>query len=68
MNAMRLAVGILFVVLASKTCTLAMAQDVKQPSQASVRQADPPERRVILSAAQGGTPTAFGLTTVYSGQ
>ena len=29
MNAMRLAVGILFVVLASKTCTLAMAQDAR---------------------------------------
>jgi hypothetical protein len=39
MKAMRLAVGILFVVLASKTCTLAMAQDVEQPSEAGVRQA-----------------------------
>ena len=39
MNAMRSAVGILFVVLASKTCTLAMAQDVEQPSEASICQA-----------------------------
>lgn len=53
MDAMRFAVGISFVVLASKTCTLAMAQDVEQPSEASVLQADPPEHRVSLSAAQG---------------
>jgi hypothetical protein len=53
MNAMRLAVGILFVVLASQTCMLAMAQDVEQPSESSVRQADPPEHREFPSAAQG---------------
>lgn len=34
MNAMRLAVGILLVVLGSKTCTLATAQDVEPPSEA----------------------------------
>jgi hypothetical protein len=43
----------LFVVLASKTCTPATAQDVEQPSEASVRQADPPEQRALPSAAQG---------------
>jgi hypothetical protein len=43
----------LFVVLASKTCTLAMAQDLEQPAEASVLQVDPPEHRVSLSAAQG---------------
>jgi Putative beta barrel porin-7 (BBP7) len=53
MNAMRLAVGILFVVLASKTYTLAMSQDVEQPSEASVRQADSPEHPVFPSVAQG---------------
>jgi putative beta barrel porin BBP7 len=52
MNSMRLAVGILFVVLASNTCTLAMAQDLAQSSEASVRLADPPEDSVFLSAAQ----------------
>ena len=45
MKALRLAVGILSVVLASKTCALAMEQDVPQPSEASVRQADPPVYR-----------------------
>jgi hypothetical protein len=40
MNAMRLTVGIVFVVLASKTCTPATAQDVGQPPEAGVRQAD----------------------------
>ena len=53
MNTIRLAVGILFVVLASKTCTLAMAQDLEQPAEASVLQVDPPEHRVSLSAAHG---------------
>jgi hypothetical protein len=53
MNAMKLAVGILCVLLASKTCTLAMAQDVGQPAEASVRQADPPEHGVLLPATQG---------------
>ena len=38
MNAMRLAVGILFVVLASITCTLAMAEVAELPSEATVRQ------------------------------
>ena len=53
MNAMRLTVGILFVVLASKTCAPATAQDLEQPSQASVRQADPPAQRALSLAAQG---------------
>ncbi|MHB1037747.1 MAG: BBP7 family outer membrane beta-barrel protein [Pirellulales bacterium] len=53
MNAVRFAVGILFVVLASKTSAPAMAQDVGQPSDASVRHADPPQHRALLSAAEG---------------
>ncbi len=52
MNANRFAVGILFV-LASKTGAPAMAQDAGPPSEASVCQADPPERRGSPSAAQG---------------
>lgn len=53
MNAMRLAVKISFVVLASKSCTLAMAQDVEQRWEARVRQADSPEQRPFASAVQG---------------
>jgi hypothetical protein len=53
MNAVRLAAGILFVVLGSKTCTPAMAQYVEQPSKASFLQTDPPEHSDFLSAAQG---------------
>ena len=40
---MRLTVGILFVVLATRTCTQARAQDVQQPAKASACQADPSE-------------------------
>ena len=58
MNSMRLAVGIFLVVLASKSCTLAMAQGVEPPSEASIRQADPPRHLVFLSDAPGQNPTA----------
>ncbi len=47
MNTMRLAVGILFVVLAAKPCTPTMARDVAQHSEATDVQADPPEHRVF---------------------
>ena len=55
MNAIRLAVGVLFVVMASKACTLAMAQDVKQSPEPSIRLTDPPEHSVIVSDAEGET-------------
>ena len=52
MNSMKLTVRILFVVLATKTCTLTVAQDLEQDSVASVRQADPPEHHAFLSDAE----------------
>ena len=58
MNAMRLAVGILFVVLASKTCAPATAQDVEQPSEGSVRQAPAPDQQ---------RPTATPVTKSQDG-
>lgn len=56
MNA-RIAVGILLVVLASKTYTLAIGEDAEQPSVASVRQTDPRECAVLLADAQEEPPT-----------
>lgn len=51
MNA-RIAVGILFVVLASKIYTLAEAEDVEQVSVVSARQTDPREYVVPVANAQ----------------
>jgi hypothetical protein len=51
MDAMKLAVGILLVVLAAKTCPLAMAQDVEQPPEASFRPTGPSEPGVLLAGA-----------------
>ena len=50
MNATRLAVGILFVVFASKMCLRVMAQDAEQPFKADLHQADSLEHRVFLTA------------------
>ena len=54
MNAIRLAVGILFVVLASKTCTLAMAQDVEQSSEAPVADQQPSTAPPITKSQDDG--------------
>lgn len=48
----RIVVGILFVVLGSKTNTLAVAEDVEQVSVVSVRQTDPREYVVPVANAQ----------------
>ena len=53
MDAMRLTVGILLVVLASQTCTQAMAPDAGQPADADVGQTDSPEHR----AQRSGPPS-----------
>jgi hypothetical protein len=53
MNAGRLAVGTLFIIVASMTLTLAVAQEMAVPSEAPVRQSVPSERRVFFLAEQG---------------
>jgi hypothetical protein len=54
MNAIKLALGILFVIPATKTWTLASAQDVvKSLAQASLRQADPSEHHDFLPNTPG---------------
>ena len=55
---MRLSVGILFVVLASNTGTLAMAQENEPPAVASFHQADLLAPRVFVSNPPGEYPTA----------
>ncbi|MCE9526344.1 MAG: hypothetical protein K8R36_09855 [Planctomycetales bacterium] len=56
MNSLKLAVGILVVIVASKTCSLAMAQAVEPPTEASVRPDNP--YRVYLTDAHGENSTA----------
>jgi len=53
MNVLKITVGIVFVVFASRTCTLALAQEVEQVPEASFRPIDPPAHGVYLAAAQG---------------
>lgn len=50
---MRSVFGMLFVALASNTCTLVMAGNWDQSSEAKGRQADPLDHPVFLSVAQG---------------
>ena len=66
MNAMRLARGSLFLLIASKTWTLARAQDVEQLSATTVCHADPPEERLLLSTAQEEKQRALSLTIPIS--
>ena len=53
LNAMRSAVGVLFVFLVSVTLTSAMAQEVAQPAQTSAPLADPLDRNLFQSVAPG---------------
>jgi hypothetical protein len=53
MNVSKISVGIVLVVIASTSCSLAMAEDVEQLSQASFRPIDPTEQGIVLAAAQG---------------
>jgi hypothetical protein len=53
MDALKIAVGIVFAVFASRGCTLAMAEDLGQPLEATFRPADQPSQGVLLAAAQG---------------
>ena len=68
MNPMRLTVGIMFVVFAARTGTLAMAKDIEQPSAASICQTDAPElsATVPVSDTTAPVPAQQGSTAPSS--
>jgi hypothetical protein len=53
-NVLKIAVALVFVVLVSRSCSLAVAQGVAQLSQASFCPMDLTERGIVPTAAQGG--------------
>jgi hypothetical protein len=56
MGAMRLAIGLLFAVVAAETCTRAMAQDEEQRSAANARMHYPPEHEAFVSDVDKENP------------
>jgi hypothetical protein len=59
-NVLKIAVALVFVIFASGSCALAVAQDAAQLSEATLRLIAPPEHGLLLAAAEGGGTNSVG--------